>query len=270
METELIYKYTKSGRIVHLIQYVCAGALVCDVFVDDETEEEFLDIDNPYFTQETLFESPPQYKEDERKKRLITEIADLTTDLDLLNNQMRKFQEEIKKYKGVQNLKNLWNFLENKITHLVVGHWYDLNIFTLEEALGDKDDRWSDDRKLISLFGKSDGDLEWRINAYRDDSGCYRHIIPCTSYEEAFKELKDMLQKQVEEWRASKNRSTTSSIIRTAAKYKVDIDADYLEAHYADARITAEKEVEKTKELLKEKKTNLRNAQKTLDGLSSP
>lgn len=39
--------------------------------------------------------------------------------------------------------------------------------------------------KLLTLYGRRDGGLEWRLNKYRDGSGSDTTVIPCQSIEEA-------------------------------------------------------------------------------------
>ena len=54
---------------------------------------------------------------------------------------------------------------------------------------------WGDRRyeaiKLLSVFGKSGGNLEYGINEYRDGSGDYHQCYPFTNYEDAIAHIKE-------------------------------------------------------------------------------
>jgi hypothetical protein len=92
--------------------------------------------------------------------------------------------ERIKQYAGLENLDQ---FLAGKITHFVEHCYGPPKIKTFKEALEQTDDygRRVKDLKLLSLFGRSGGDLAWRVNDYQDGSGSWREMTPCLSREEA-------------------------------------------------------------------------------------
>jgi len=47
--------------------------------------------------------------------------------------------------------------------------------------------------KLLSLFGRTDGNLDWKIGQYSDGSGSGYYVIPCSSYEQAVIELDKLI-----------------------------------------------------------------------------
>lgn len=57
---------------------------------------------------------------------------------------------------------------------------------TKDEALIDANgQRYEKELKLVTLFGDTKGNLEFRINQYMDGSGSYCECYPCLSREEA-------------------------------------------------------------------------------------
>jgi len=77
-------------------------------------------------------------------------------------------------------------FLNNKITHLVELDYGPPKMRSLEEALKADDDVDRGNRRLVSLFGRTEGDLQWRLHRYSDGSGGSGvEIIPCRSRDDA-------------------------------------------------------------------------------------
>lgn len=48
-------------------------------------------------------------------------------------------------------------------------------------------DNYSYELRLLSIFGKSDGDFGWKINRWRDDSGSWEEFIPCKNKDDALR-----------------------------------------------------------------------------------
>lgn len=48
--------------------------------------------------------------------------------------------------------------------------------------------------RLMSIYGKSDGDFSWNINSYRDGSGGRSSFIPCETKEEAIQKAFEFLE----------------------------------------------------------------------------
>lgn len=93
-------------------------------------------------------------------------------------------RKEMAKWDGLQTLED---FLAKRITHVVEMHYNGPHIRTFEDAIGYQDDRGRPEgMKLLSLFGRSNGDMAWRLNSYPDGSGNGPSaIIPATSLEKA-------------------------------------------------------------------------------------
>jgi len=84
-------------------------------------------------------------------------------------------------------------FLNNKITHLVELDYGPPKMRPLEEALKADGDVDRGNRRLVSLFGRTEGDLQWRLHRYSDGSGGNGvEIIPCPSRDVALKVVEDM------------------------------------------------------------------------------
>lgn len=110
-------------------------------------------------------------------------------------------------------LDTLRAFLGGEITHYVVLS-YDPQIITADDTgTFQIDNHYGETRleamKLITVFGSSEGKLDYRINTYRDGSGSSNEIIPCRSYAEALGYLQKYCDEAIAKYKAneSPNRS---------------------------------------------------------------
>jgi hypothetical protein len=100
------------------------------------------------------------------------------------------------------SLDTLEDFVSGRITH-VVEFKYGCQIIPFDKAITPSRefgyyDEWL---KLLSLFGKSDGTLCWRIHQYYDGSGMSTEILPATSYQHAVDIVQGLFDAKVTAWR---------------------------------------------------------------------
>src|SRR5262249_25554574 len=81
-------------------------------------------------------------------------------------------------------LKRLDDFLAGNITHAVRARYSGISIGTFAEVF-EEGGRYDKGVKLLTLFGDKKCGLSWHLNDYRDGSGSYTEIFPCTSLEDA-------------------------------------------------------------------------------------
>ena len=99
-----------------------------------------------------------------------------------------------------EQLQTLSDFMSGKITHLFVAGYSPEIISWVDSDKVYDINSWGgrtrvDGIKLVSLFGKSDGEMSYRLNEYRDGSGSSKKIYPATSYAAALA----MAQAQLDE-----------------------------------------------------------------------
>ena len=192
------YKFTKDGRKV-----VVRGKLnseefiVQEIFVSDGQEvpggENFtakglLDKPSVSWKEKNLAEIESSYdrrKQDleEARKRLDIQIKKTSK----LAGAFSKLSENF----DVEALERLSDFVQGRITHYAFPNYHpeireviDSKNFQQDHSLRGTE---IEALKLITLFGKTDGDLEFRINRWSDGSGMDTQMIPCRSREEALK-----------------------------------------------------------------------------------
>lgn len=111
-----------------------------------------------------------------------------------------------------EQLQTLHAFLAGEITHFFIDG-YSPEIVSWDDNETYCTDSWGshmriEGMKLVSIFGSSDGKMDYRINQYRDGSGgSSKRIIPCKSYEHALAEAQQSLDASAELYVSGTQRS---------------------------------------------------------------
>ena len=194
-------KYTKDGRKVAVLGKLNSEEfIVQEIFVTGGQEvpggENFVAkglLDKPAesWKEKKLRETEASYER--RKKNMENELeraerrlTDATQKAKLRADALMKFEKNA----HILQLDTLRQFLYGQITHFYMGG-YSPEIFTWDDMKPFQRETGGFGRakpealKLISLFGTSDGNLDFKLHDYSDGSGCSMTIYPCRSYEEA-------------------------------------------------------------------------------------
>jgi|SRR5687768_7078500 len=148
--------------------------------------DEELIVDPTIVTQ--IFPEPPTPKRAKQIEALDQEIAKREKEISRLQHEQRDieirarhFNDLIKRNEALQFVEA---FLENRITHLVVvTEYHKIHILPFQEAIK-ADMRYDSGLKLLSLFGKSGGNLQWRLHKYSTE-GDPEDVYPFFSFESA-------------------------------------------------------------------------------------
>lgn len=204
-------KYTDDGKKVLVVGKLNAQqTIVQEIFVSAGQEipsgENFVvkslhDAPVESWKEKNLRELEARYETD--RKKLQGQIDDQERRL-CLERDKAKLQTsallQFVKNSDESQLETLKNFMAGKITHLfVAGYSPEIISWTDSNKVYDADSFYHHARlegiKLVSLMGKSDGDLSYRLHDYRDGSGSSKTIYPATSYAAALA----MAQAQLDE-----------------------------------------------------------------------
>jgi chromosome segregation and condensation protein ScpB len=215
-----------------------------------------------------IFPKAPREVIDEEITQLNNEYNALNSKLIELNGQFMAQEGLVKaqkaKFARHEKLKNLEDFIDGKITHyLKFDSNYDRerSSFQIVEAAKEycgasEHYQRNRDLKLVSLMGKSDGDLAWRINHYSDDSGNTRYeIIPCKSYDEAIIEAQKVINLACEKYK--KDNQISIGLITSAQKYNLVIPVEIQEYLGKLAEEKRVKQLERARENLEKAKKEL-------------
>jgi len=163
-------------------------------------------------------------------------VRELSQTKSELLKQVAEIQKDEKsrflKYKQYKQLKTLDKFLDGKITHYAILD-YRPEIIDSKEA---KSEYGDGALRLLVLYGKSNGDLTWKLNRYYDGSGSYTEVIPCISYEEALEEMQKWIDSKM-------NDVPNNGVIQTAQKYNLRISEDYVNKYKIQEREVLDKSI---------------------------
>ncbi len=207
-------------------------------------------------------------------------VAELNAKADALRLELAELQKtksasdrEISERKARitqhEKLRLLDDYIAGKITHFVVAPEYGstVEVKTVEQALKDND-RHARGIKLLTLYGDSKGDLQFRINSYSDGSGnsFSGDAYPFTNEGDAQAFAKDLVARKLNDCISGKHGVNGAGIpagldgwAKTAKAFGVPIpdSAERMLRDYAVAN--AEKLVESTRAKLAEAELHLAN-----------
>jgi hypothetical protein len=149
-----------------------------------------------------LHNEPPVDVLNEEVAKLEAVRLDLSTQIRELRREVagaeKENAERLAKCQRLASLKRLEDFLDGKITHYVIVPGYRAPEIV---PVGDTESEYAQhtgELRLLSLYGRTGGELAWRLNRYSDGSGRNTDVIPCCSYEEAQEAITEVFATEVE------------------------------------------------------------------------
>lgn len=215
--------YTPDGRKAEFVSSLPGGGFAVMLayrrYDDSGEEEEYYD---RLGTFPRIFADPPIEVWDASVTKLREQERELREQVAARRNELREVENSAKgiiaKFGRFSALKDLENYLDGKITHFVIVNYGTVTVQEKEATLiQDPERAWNKEQKLLTLFGDTKGDLQWRLNQYRDGSGssnteCY----PCTSLEEARAKAGDIIAADFAGHDPKKYFGHTQATIRSA------------------------------------------------------
>ncbi len=215
-------KYLLDGSEVFVVETTKVGVLCRRLYEHDGEPIASDDI----ICVRKVFDTAPVEKLDERIKTLEARIRELESKRTALDQDQREAEA---KQKAVQaklarhdQLKTLMDYIDGNITHYVMEHYFSWEIVPFSKALCGSEDH-DKPLKLLTLFGNSKGQLDWRLNYYRDGSGGHNLVYPATSEAEALEIVRRMIL-------AKSLEGVRPEVIAAAKKYGVELPLEYRQA----------------------------------------
>ena len=187
--------YTAEGVKVRLEAITTTGQFVVVKLLRYEDHYDgFYEDYGPTEIVDKIFDKPPVEVVDEQIAAKLAELAEIQKRHDKLfyesNDVERAAKERLKKFEKFKGLELLEDFIDRKITHFVSAddeHSFDFKIISFDDAIKNKDsDAYRRPFRLVSLFGDSGGNLQWKVDCYYDGSGGSRQCIwPCRDEQHA-------------------------------------------------------------------------------------
>lgn len=181
--------YDQHGNTYRPADIPLGDRLVWSRVIDEDGEES--DGDLLSLPEAGLSDRPLRRKVDDDIARAREALADLREQIRTEEARLAEAdasgKRRLDRLKEHRALVRIEEFLDGKITHFVewIGEWRPPVIVAASEATTADGGHHRSALKLLTLFGKTGGDLEWRLNRYSDGSGSNNTVYPCRSLEEA-------------------------------------------------------------------------------------
>lgn len=208
-------KYTSDGKKVVVIGKLNATeTIVQEIFVLKDGSEI---PSGEQFVTKSLHDQPVVSWQQKRKGEIDQALARMEKQLSETSDRTRREQKlaaarvkalaQVATKATAESLATLEDFVAGRITHVLMDTEYgSCRIKPFDDITRSDDSSWSgeDAIKLLSLFGRADGTLQWRIHQYYDHSGCTHIIIPARGLAEAQRMAQELFDARVELWRNDK------------------------------------------------------------------
>jgi len=241
--------YLESGATYQYVSQYSEGHVV-RAFIRHEDDEE------PYLGRACVvprvFRLPPREVFEEGIAKLIKTEEEIMERLKVARQQdaelAARARERAERFKQHAALNRIDDFIQGKLTHYVIKSEYGgrIRISTpKEEKCGDE--KFSSDIKLLALFGKSNGNLEWKLSRYSDFSGNQNsEVWLCQSREEAMKIAVELIEATYASYREKPQASCyVKGTAESAKALGLTVPDDILRMIAADEIRNIQLEIEK-------------------------
>lgn len=194
------FKYTTDGKKVVVVGKLNnQETIVQEIFIVDGNEIP----SGENFVVKSLHDGPAvSWKQKEIEKMEATyEVARKNNEVELL--RLRNIRDKARvHFEGcAEIIKNTNPEMFEAVSKLIGGeykfallsNWGGIKILPIEDFSVDKDG-YKFDLRLLTLFGRSNGDFSWNANRYRDASGNWEEFIPCETKEQALQKAVELIE----------------------------------------------------------------------------
>ncbi len=224
-------RFGDNGNEYRVVEVKDGENLVWAQVLDDDGEA--FDGELHIISKSVLHDTPPRQKLDSQIVELQQERKDLFAQIAVLRRELTDFErgtgDRMVKLKQHKVLRRLDDFLAGRITHYVELSYGPPVIVSFEGAKTSESDS-RNKLKLLSLFGRTNGDLEWGLNQYSDGSGVNTTVVPCASYSEAIKVAAELFVAHAARAMDPNDRAVSQQRWATkATEYGIAMSPDYLQ-----------------------------------------
>ncbi|MCU1282322.1 MAG: hypothetical protein JWM53_5868 [bacterium] len=257
--------YSVHGQAAEFVARSFDGYIVRQLFTREDGEPH---VGKPEIWHE-VFATPPVAKVHEKIAAAEKRLQELNAAITAARDQQRELdateKDRLARLKQHEALARIDDFLAGKITHYVVESWSGFVILDTAKAIsGDEDSHsYNKETKLLTLFGKSNGDLQWCLNRYSDGSGQWSAVWPCTSYGDAVRVATTRIEEEYAKWRGGDTRARLSDAAKAAAALQMLVPDDVRAHLKATAVANAKAGVEQRQKELATAQAKLDEAEAT-------
>lgn len=251
--------YTEDGTECALIARVGDGAVVESIMVNEEGDADYGH--GRRFYAEKVYATPPSYKLDAMIAENRQTLASLKDQVFALRHEIataeRTRKDLLTKIQQVPTLQRLSDFLDGKLTHLVYEDYSGVSIGPIDAEQTDDCGSYQKHIRLLTLFGRNNGNIGWGLNRYSDGSGSDTVVYPCVSEEDAKAKAAQVLTEKFDECRKSPHKSGLSYLLASALSLGVEPPKDLKDWHDAKELENATRLVEVARKTLADREAFL-------------
>lgn len=242
-------KYTTDGKKVVVLGSINSQEkIVQEVFVIDGSEipsgEHFVvkslhDFPAESWKEKHLKEIEEKYNKTYKQKN--EEYEKMCKEFDFKTRVVREklsFLYKLEKTFSKQKLNQLIDFISGDVKFIVYERYGDLEISEYDSSIATKEYGRFESVRLLSVYGTTDGDLQYKINEYCDGSGTWSKVYPCKTAEQALLILKERFFVLLE-------KGLTDSLLKVSQKYNIQVPKDKIEEYKFKKRNAIVEEIEK-------------------------
>lgn len=196
--------FSRDGHKFNVREVLPDGRLIVSPWLQSEGWEgeinEYLSGESSIYLGSEMFAKAPTHIVDAEVDKARSELDSLRSMIDGSRSAVRDAERErkavIERIAKAPKFERLLDFIEGKITHVVCSEYQHAAVIVPWDKFSAYRERNERDGgiKLLTLFGNTDGNTEWRLNQYRDGSGGWQTCHPCTSEDEALKVVGEWLE----------------------------------------------------------------------------
>lgn len=267
-------KFTHDGKKVVVIDQLNSSEwIVQEIFIIDGKETP----SGEKFTTKILHDAPAiswqeksvadvkKMYEDEyksivsKRERMLKEWNHESAVLKKILSNIKSLQTTV----SPEKFDTLIKFMSGQITHVIRFGYGDFEIIPFIQSIEYRDS-YDSEIKLVSLYGRTNGDLEYKVNQYSDGSGSTRYtLLPFCSYKEALDYVKTVIIPGFEK------DGLNSYAVAAAEKLKIKLPAHLLAAYYQKRLDTEKKNLDTHNNNLATTKKNISDIAKKVKKYSN-
>lgn len=235
------YKYTSDGKkVVVLGSLNESSKIVQEVFIIDGKEIP----SGENFIASVLHDAPAISWKERQIQRIESQYNEAVNGREKEMRELQKrhnnrvksikeqlgFLSQLNEKVDTSKVQLLVDLISGNLSHIVIDSGYGkIRVLEFTEAITRTEYGRFDSLKLLSVYGNTKGELDYRLNRYCDGSGSDDRVFPCNSKEMAAEVVKARILARAEAGRL------TQEILDLADKYDYEIPALHL-AKYNEAR----------------------------------
>ena len=193
--------FLATGEKVEVLATFDGGVVVKKLFEESEYPE-FDEVD-PIIVPK-VYEAAPVAAFDEQVKYRLKRLANVDDELSAKQKQLDGIRAELKQAevdrKAITSriaadaaIRRVMDVIDNKIEWFVTSQYGLVEVKNKDVALK-QSDKWERDWKLVTVYGKTNGNLSYGINYYSDGSGSQECCWPCVTHTEACEIAKRVIE----------------------------------------------------------------------------